>query len=76
VLFGVIALILARDAASGGRARRYGYTAGGSRGWDSPSIIVPPIWGGWGGRGGGGGGGGGFSAGGGSFGGGGASGEW
>ena len=77
VLFGVIALILARDATGGGRARRHGYIAGGRRGWDSPSVIVPPMWGGWGGRGGGGsGGGGGFSAGGGSFGGGGASGEW
>jgi uncharacterized protein len=77
-LFGVIALILARDAVStGGRARRSAYTAGGRRGWDSPSVIVPPMWGGWGGgRGGSGGGGGGFSAGGGSFGGGGASGEW
>ena len=75
-LFGIIALILARDAVGGGRARRHGYTAGGRRGWDSPSVIVPPMWGGWGGRGGGGGSGGGFSPGGGSFGGGGASGEW
>ena len=78
-VFGVIALILVRDAMStSGRARRSGYTAGGRRrGWDSPSVIVPPMWGGWGGgRGGGGGSGGGFSAGGGSFGGGGASGSW
>jgi uncharacterized protein len=75
-IFGVIALLLARES-SGGRARRHGYTAGGRRGWDSPSVIVPPIFGGWG-RGGGGSdsGSGGFSAGGGSFGGGGASGEW
>ncbi len=73
-LFGVIALILARDAVGGGRARRHAYTAGGRRGWDSPSVIVPPIFGNWSGRGGGDGGG--FSAGGGSFGGGGASGEW
>jgi uncharacterized protein len=74
-VFGVIALILVRDAMStSGRARRSGYTAGGRRrGWDSPSVIVPPMWGG---RGGGGGSGGGFSAGGGSFGGGGASGSW
>jgi uncharacterized protein len=78
-VFGVIVLILARDALSpGGRARRRAYTAGGRRrGWDSPTVIVPPVWGGWGGGGhGGGGGGGGFSAGGGSFGGGGASGQW
>ncbi|HXD97051.1 MAG TPA: TPM domain-containing protein [Candidatus Acidoferrum sp.] len=75
-IFGIIALILARDAMGGGRARRNGYTAGGRRGWSSPSVIVPPMWGGWGGGRGGGGGGGGFSAGGGSFGGGGASGDW
>jgi uncharacterized protein len=76
-VFGVIALILARDAVGRG-GRRNAYTAGGRRGWDSPSVIVPPMWGGgWGGgRGSGGGGGGGFSAGGGSFGGGGASGDW
>jgi uncharacterized protein len=74
-LFGIIALLLARDAVGGGRARRHGYTAGGRRGWDSPAVIVPPMWGGWSGRGGGGSGGG-FSPGGGSFGGGGASGEW
>jgi uncharacterized protein len=77
-VFGVIALILARDAVGRGGGRRNAYTAGGRRGWDSPSVIVPPMWGGgWGGgRGSGGGGGGGFSAGGGSFGGGGASGDW
>jgi uncharacterized protein len=78
-IFGIIALILVRDALStSGRARRNGYTAGGHRrGWRSPTIIVPPTWGGWsGGRGGGFGGGGGFSPGGGSFGGGGASGSW
>ena len=77
-VFGIIALILVRDAMStGGRARRSGYTAGGRRGgWNSPSVIVPPMWGGWGGGRGGGGGGGGFSAGGGGFGGGGASGSW
>jgi uncharacterized protein len=73
-LFGIIALLLARDAVGGGRARRHGYTAGGRRGWDSPAVIVPPMWGGWSRRGGGSGGG--FSPGGGSFGGGGASGEW
>jgi uncharacterized protein len=73
-IFGVIGFMLAREAA-GGRARRHGYTAGGRRGWDSPSVIVPPILGGWGG-GRGGGDSGGFTAGGGSFGGGGASGEW
>jgi uncharacterized protein len=73
-VFGVIALMLARESLSGrSRARRNFYSAGGRRGWDSPSVIVPPIFGGWGG---GRGGGGGFSAGGGSFGGGGASGEW
>ncbi len=75
-IFGVIGLMLAREAA-GGRARRHGYTAGGRRGWDSPSVIVPPIFSGWGGgRGGGGGDSGGFTSGGGSFGGGGASGDW
>jgi uncharacterized protein len=77
IVFGIIGLILFRDAVGGGRARRRAYTAGGRRGWSSPSVIVPPMWGGWGGgRGGGGGGGGGFSPGGGSFGGGGASGSW
>ena len=77
-IFGVIGLLLAREAMSGTRARGLGYTAGGRRGWNSPSVIVPPIFGGWGGGGSssGGGGGGGFSAGGGSFGGGGASGDW
>jgi uncharacterized protein len=76
-LFGVIVLVLARDAMStGGRARRRAYTAGGRRGWASPPVIVPPMWGGLGGHRHGGGGGGGFSAGGGSFGGGGASGSW
>ena len=74
-IFGVIGLMLAREA-SGGRARRHGYTAGGRRGWDSPSGIVPPIFSGWGGGRGGGGDSGGFSSGGGSFGGGGASGSW
>ncbi len=75
-IFGFIGLMLAREA-SGGRARRHGYTAGGRRGWDSPSVIVPPIFRGWGGgRGGGGGDSGGFTSGGGSFGGGGASGDW
>ena len=73
--FGVIGFMLAREAA-GGRARRHGYTAGGRRGWDSPSGIVPPIFSGWGGGRGGGGDSGGFSSGGGSFGGGGASGSW
>ena len=79
VVFGIVALLLARDAAGGGRRRRHAYTAGGRRrGWDSPAVVVPPVFGGWGGggRGGGWGGGGGFSAGGGSFGGGGASGDW
>jgi uncharacterized protein len=75
VVFGVIALMLARES-MGGRARRHGYTAGGRRGWDSPSVIVPPIFGRWGRGGGSSAGSGGFSAGGGSFGGGGASGEW
>jgi len=83
-IFGVIGFMLAREAA-GGRARRHGYTAGGRRGWDSPSVILPSILGGWLGGGGSGGftsGGssgadsGGFTSGGGSFGGGGASGEW
>lgn len=79
-IFGVIGLLLAREAASSARASRHGYTAGGRRGWSSRSGGVPPIFWGGGGWGGGsssgGGGGGGFSAGGGSFGGGGASGQW
>jgi uncharacterized protein len=77
-IFGVIGLLLAREAMSGARARGLGYTAGGRRGWNSPRVIVPPVFGGWGGGGSssGGGGGGGFSAGGGGFGGGGASGDW
>jgi uncharacterized protein len=75
VVFGIVVLMLARDAMSGGgRARRNGYTAGGRRGWNSPVVMVPPIFGGWG-RGGGGGGGI-FTPGGGGFGGGGASGQW
>jgi uncharacterized protein len=76
-VFGVAVVMLLLDAMSGGRARRNAYVAGGRRGWDSPTVIVPPIWGmGGGGHGGGGDSGGGFSAGGGSFGGGGASGDW
>ncbi|HEU4369862.1 MAG TPA: TPM domain-containing protein [Methylomirabilota bacterium] len=76
VLFGVVGLLLAREALStSGRARRSAYTAGGRHGWDSPAVIVPPWWGG-GRRGGGGGSGVDFTPGGGSFGGGGASGEW
>jgi uncharacterized protein len=76
VLFGVVALILAREASGGRRARRSVYTAGGRRGWGSPTVVVPPWWGtgsGWGGHRGGGGG---FRPGGGRFGGGGASGSW
>jgi uncharacterized protein len=75
-IFGIVVLLMLRDALStSGRARRTEYTAGGRRrGWHSPGVVVPPMWGGWGGRGGGAGGG--FSAGGGSFGGGGASGSW
>jgi uncharacterized protein len=84
-VFGAIAVILLREAASSARyARRNVYTAG-RAGWRSPMVIVPPwgVGGGWGGRGGGeggfsgdGGSEGGFSGGGGSFGGGGASGGW
>ena len=69
----IVALMLAREAGSGGR--RNAYSAGGRRGWGSPPVFLPPMGGGgWGG--GGGGSGGGFSGGGGSFGGGGASGQW
>jgi uncharacterized protein len=81
-VFGVAGLMLAIEAARGGRARGHAYSAGGRRDWHSPSGVVPPIFGGWGGGGsggfgsGGGGDSGGFSAGGGSFGGGGASGGW
>jgi uncharacterized protein len=75
VIFGLAALMLAREAGSGGR--RNAYSAGGRRGWGSPPIFLPPMGGsggsGWGG--GGGDSGGGFSGGGGSFGGGGASGQ-
>jgi uncharacterized protein len=72
---GIGGFMLLREAMGGSR---HSYTAGGRRGWSSPGMIIPPVWGGWGGGGGGGdsSGGGGFSAGGGSFGGGGASGEW
>ena len=77
VLFGVVGIILLREAMGAGG--RHGYTAGGRRGWTpSRGTVLPPIFwggGGWGG-GGRGGDGGGFSPGGGSFGGGGASGEW
>jgi uncharacterized protein len=74
-VFGVVALILLLDAMTGGRGRRNAYVAGGRRGWDSPTVIVPPIWGS-GGGGDRGGGDSGFSVGGGGFGGGGASGDW
>ncbi len=78
-VFGAIAVLLLREAASNARyARRNVYTAG-RQGWRSPMVILPP-WGvgggGFGGRDSGGGGFGGFSGGGGSFGGGGASGGW
>jgi uncharacterized protein len=74
VLFGIVGLLLAREAMSSGRrARRRVYTAGGRRGWDSPPVMAPPWWSS--GRGGGGGGID-FTPGGGSFGGGGASGRW
>ena len=77
VVFGLVGLMLAREAARGG-GRRNAYSAGGRRGWDTPPVFLPPMGGRWGGGGGGsgGGGGGGFSGGGGSFGGGGASGDW
>jgi uncharacterized protein len=76
VVFGLVGLMLAREAARGG-GRRNAYSAGGRRGWDTPTVFLPPMGGRWGGGGGGGsGGGGGFSGGGGSFGGGGASGDW
>jgi uncharacterized protein len=76
IVFGLIGLMLAREAARGGGSNAY--AAGGRRGWGAPPVILPPMGGGWGGGGGGGGsgGGGGFSGGGGSFGGGGASGDW
>ena len=77
VIFGVVFLIVFRDAMRSGGRR--GYTAS-RRGWTSGGVFIPPIiWGGGhrrGGGWGGGSGGGGFSAGGGSFGGGGASGQW
>lgn len=77
VVFGLVGLMLAREAARGG-GQRNAYSAGGRRGWGSPPIFLPPMGGGgrWGGGGGGDSGGGGFSGGGGSFGGGGASGDW
>jgi uncharacterized protein len=73
VVFGLVALMLMREASRGG-GRRNAYSAGGRRGWGPPPVFFPG--GGWRGGGGGGGGGGGFSGGGGSFGGGGASGDW
>jgi uncharacterized protein len=76
MVFGLVGLMLAREAARGA-GRRNAYSAGGRRGWGTPPIFLPPMGGGgWGGGGGFGGGGGGFSGGGGSFGGGGASGDW
>jgi uncharacterized protein len=75
VVFGLVGLMLAREAARGG-GRRNAYSAGGRRDWGTPPIFLPPTGGHWGGGGGGSGGGGGFSGGGGSFGGGGASGDW
>jgi len=76
VVFGLVALMLLREASRGGGQRNNAYSAGGRRGWGPPPVFFPPMGGGgrWGG--GGGGGGGGFSGGGGSFGGGGASGDW
>jgi uncharacterized protein len=74
-VFGVVVLIMLLDAMTGGRGRRNAYVAGGGRGWNSPTVIVPPIWGSGGGAGRGGGDSG-FSVGGGGFGGGGASGDW
>jgi uncharacterized protein len=73
-LFGVIALILLREAMSGGGG--HGYTAGGGQGWSVPPIIIPPMGGGWGGGGRGGGDDTPFTPGGGATGGGGAGGEW
>jgi len=77
VVFGLVALMLIREAASRSGPQRNAYSAGGRRGWGPPPVFFPPMGGGgrWGG-GGGGSGGGGFSGGGGSFGGGGASGDW
>ncbi|HXH82024.1 MAG TPA: TPM domain-containing protein [Candidatus Tectomicrobia bacterium] len=75
---GVIVLVAALEAMSARRrARRQVYSTRG-RGWQSPSVVVPPwIGGGWGGGGRSGGwSGGSFSGGGGRFGGGGASGSW
>jgi uncharacterized protein len=72
-LFGVIGVILLREAMGGGGQA---YTAGGRQGWSSPTIFIPPMGGGGGGGGRGDDSGGGFTPGGGSFGGGGASGEW
>jgi uncharacterized protein len=73
-IMAIIAIVLAREAATTrGFVGRRGYTASG-RGWGVPPVIFFPPGGrrggGWGG------GGGGFSPGGGSFGGGGASGDW
>ena len=74
-LFGLVGVILLREAMSGRGGQAY--TAGGRRGWSSPTVFIPPMGGGgWGGGGREGDSGGGFTSGGGSFGGGGASGEW
>jgi len=73
-LFGIIGVILLREVMGGGRG--HGYTAGGRRGWSSPTIFIPPMGGGRWGGGGSSGGDTSFTPGGGSFGGGGAGGEW
>ena len=53
VVFGLVGLMLAREAARGG-GRRNAYSAGGRRGWGSPPVFLPPMGGGgWGGGGGG-----------------------
>ena len=74
-LFALVGIYLLREAMGAGRAS--GYTAGGRRGWNSPTIFIPPMGGGgWGAGSGGRDDGPTFTPGGGATGGGGAGGEW
>ena len=45
VVFGLVGLMLALEAARGG-GQRNAYSAGGRRGWGSPPIFLPPMGGG------------------------------
>src|SRR5262245_65256766 len=51
VVFGLVALMLMREASRGG-GQRNAYSAGGRRGWGPPPVFFPPMGGGgrWGDR--------------------------